>query len=208
MPTKKPTIVIVDTNCFIRLMFSPLRPVLGSAFGGYQLMTIANLAEECGPDTEVADRHPWLLASEVQRELANNCLNFREPKATQVRKWAKIFLDRGNRLLRDYCIENKLDKIRQLSRTDVNALAAAQVLDGPLATDEWPLTWAAERVSDVEVILTSLDLIHFMERDEKITREQRIATVSVWVKNGENLPGNWRATYLELFQEEPPDGQS
>lgn len=68
MPAK-PTIVVVDTNCFIRLLFSPLRPVLGATFGGYQLMTLADLVAECGPGTEVAERHAWLLEPDVQAEL-------------------------------------------------------------------------------------------------------------------------------------------
>ncbi|MFY3384712.1 hypothetical protein [Paracidovorax sp. MALMAid1276] len=208
MPAKKPTIVVVDTNCFIRLMFSPLRPVLGSVVGGYQLMTLANLAKECGPGTEVVERNPWLLAPEVQEELTKNCLSFREPKTSDVRKWAKTFLERGNPLLRAHCIAKNLDNIRELSRADVTALAAAQVLGSPLATDEWPLTWAAERVSDVEVLLTSVALIHLMEKDGKITREQRVDIVTTWVKHGEKLPANWRAQYRELFQDEPPDGQA
>lgn len=208
MSAKKPTIVVVDTCCFIRLMFSPLRPLLGSAIGGYQLMTLANLAKECGPGTEVVERNPWLLAPDVQDELTKNCLKFREPKTSEVRKWAKTFLERGNSLLRTHCIAQKMDLIRELSRADVYALAAAQVLDVPLATDEWPLTWAAERVSDVEVILTSVALLHIMEKSGKITREQRVNIAATWVKQDEKLPANWRNQYKELFQDEPPDGQA
>ncbi|MFM8821929.1 MAG: hypothetical protein ACKOD8_00975, partial [Limnohabitans sp.] len=64
-----PIIVVVDTNCFIRLLFSPLRPVLGATFSGHKLMTLIKLAKECGPGTAVAERNPWLLEASVQQEL-------------------------------------------------------------------------------------------------------------------------------------------
>lgn len=61
-----PTYLVVDTNCFIRLLFSPLRPVLGSTFAGYKLVTLSELANEVGPGTEVVERNPWLLDPAVQ----------------------------------------------------------------------------------------------------------------------------------------------
>ena len=121
---------------------------------------------------------------------------------------AKQFRSNGNSHLRKHCEAKKLKKIRELSRADVNALAAAQVLGGPLATDEWPLTMIAEVQSDVPVVLTSVAIVHLMEKDGKISREQRIEVVASWVKHGEKLPDNWQDQYKELFGEEPPDGQA
>jgi|TARA_B100001105_G_scaffold193316_1_gene157363 hypothetical protein len=207
MPAK-PTIVVVDTNCFIRLLFSPLRPVLGATFGGYLLMTLADLVGECGPGTEVAERHPWLLEPDVQAELQKNCLKLREPKKTDMANLAKQFRSNGNSRLRKHCEAKKLKKIRELSRADVNALAAAQVLGGPLATDEWPLTMVANEQSDVPLVLTSVAIVHLIEKDGKISREQRIEVVANWVKHGEKLPDDWRDQYKALFGEEPPDGQT
>ncbi|MDN3918735.1 hypothetical protein [Roseateles violae] len=203
-----PTLLVVDTNCFIRLLFSPLRPVLGSTFAGYRLVTLAELADEVGPGTEVVERHPWLLEKAVQKELAGNCLKLREPKKSAMLGEAKWLRTEGNSLLRKYCVDQQLDKVRELSVADAKALAAAQVVKGHLATDEWPLAFVADRASEVQTVLTSVAVVHLMEMDGKITREQRIETVTDWVKNGEKLPQRWVEQYKALFGEEPPDGQS
>lgn len=203
-----PTLLVVDTNCFIRLLFSPLRPVLGSTFAGYKLVTLTELANEVGPGTEVVERNPWLLDPAVQAELAVNCLKFREPKKSAMLSEAKRLRSEGNTLLRKYCTDKKLDKVRELSAADARALAAAQTVGGLLATDEWPLAFVAERASDVPTVLTSVSVVHLMEKDGKITREQRIEVVTGWVKSGEKLPQHWAKQYKELFGEEPPNGQS
>jgi len=203
-----PTLLVVDTNCFIRLLFSPLRPVLGSTVSGYKLVTLAELADEVGPGTEVAERHPWLLEAAVQKELVGNCLKLREPKKSAMHGEAKWLRTEGNTLLRKYCVDKKLDKIRELSAADAKALAAAQVVKGHLATDEWPLAFVAQRASDVPTVLTSVAVVQLMEKDGKITREQRIETVTGWVKTGEKLPQHWAQQYRDFFGEEPPDAQS
>jgi len=203
-----PTLLVVDTNCFIRLLFSPLRPVLGSTFAGYKLVTLTELASEIGPGTEVVDRHPWLLDEAVQKELSSNQLKLREPKKSEVFAEAKRLRSEGNTLLRNYCIKNDLDKVRELSAADTKALAAAQVIEGCLATDEWPLAFVAERASDVSTVFTSVHVVYMMEKDGKISREQRIETVTGWVKSGEKLPMDWTTAYKELFGEDAPDGQS
>lgn len=203
-----PAFLVVDTNCFIRLLFSPLRPVLGSTVAGYKLVTIVELANELGPGTEVVERNPWLLDRQVQEELAGNCLKFREPKKSAMLAEAKRLRTEGNSLLRRYCIERNLEVVRQLSAADAKALAAAQIVGGLLASDEWPLAFVADRASDVPSVLTSVAVVHLMESDCKITRAQRLEAVSGWVKNGEKLPQHWSQQYQELFGERPPDGQS
>jgi rRNA maturation endonuclease Nob1 len=204
----KPTIVVVDTNCFIRLLFSPLRPILGSTFCGYKLVTLVELKNEVGPGTEVAERNPWLLDEAVQKELDDNCLAVREPKKTNIREQAKHFRSEGNALLRKLCAAKGLNQVRELSSADAKALATAQVLDAALATDEWPLAHVATEASDVQEVLTSLSLVGLIERDGKISRSERIDLVASWVKSGEKLPQDWAAKYRQLFGEEPPDGQS
>ena len=123
-----PTLLVVDTNCFIRLLFSPLRPVLGSTFAGYRLVTLVELADEVCAGTEVVERHPWLLDADVQRELAGNCLKLREPKKSTMFREAKRLRSEGNTLLRKYCTDKNLDKVRELSAADAKALAAAQTV--------------------------------------------------------------------------------
>lgn len=207
MPPPQP-LLVVDTNCFIRLLFSPLRPVLGSTFAGYRLVTLVELADEVGPGTEVVERNPWLLEPAVQEELQRNCLKLREPKKSAMLNEAKRLRSEGNTLLRKYCNDKNLDKVRELSAADAKALAAAQAVGGLLATDEWPLTFVAERASDVQTVLTSVAVVHLMETDGKISREQRVAVVTGWVKSGEKLPKQWAQQYKQLFGEEPPNGQS
>lgn len=209
MPAHQPpTLMVVDTNCFIRLLFSPLRPVLGSTFAGYKLMTLLELTVECGPGTSVTNRNPWLLDEAVQQELASNCLKLRKPKSTKVQELTRHFRTQGNHLLRKYCLDKNLDKVRELSTADAQALAAAQVLQGALATDEWPLAFVAERASDVEQVFTSIDVLHLMESEGKIAGDQRVEVVSSWVKHGEKLPSNWEGRYRALFGEEPPNAQA
>ena len=111
-------------------------------------------------------------------------------------------------MLRKHCLDKSLDKVRELSTADAKALAAAQVLQGALATDEWPLGFVAERASDVEQVFTSVDVLHLMEGDGKIAGAQRVEVVSSWVQHGEKLPLNWRDRYRALFGEEPPNAQS
>lgn len=206
MPTDK--LVVVDTNCFVRLLFSPLRPILGSTFNGHRLMTILELVGELAPGTDVVERNPWLLEAAVQKELANNCLKLREPKKSAVLKEAKRLRSEGNTLLRKYCTDNHLDKVRELSAADSKALATAQVIGGVLATDDWPLVFVAERATDVSSVLSSVALVHLMEADSKITSKQRIDVVAGWVKSKEALPQNWAHQYKQLFGQKPPDSQA
>ena len=203
-----PIIVVVDTNCFIRLLFSPLRPVLGATFSGHKLMTLIRLADECGPGTAVAERNPWLLEASVQKELIASCIKLRQPKTSQVDESAKYFRKEGNSLLRNYCNTQGIQTVRELSITDSHALATAQVLKFKLATDEWPLTLVAKRASDVTEVMTSLDIIHLMELDGKVSKAQRTEVVTRWLMHDERLPNNWRDHYIELFKEEPPTSQS
>ncbi len=207
MPAK-PILLVVDTNCFIRLLFSSVRPILGSVIAGHRLVSLNDLAKECSVESEVTRRHPWLLDSTIQEELSQNCLRLREPKSSAVRQWATRMREQGNRLLREECHRRQLKATRELSWTDVCALATAQVVGGALATDEWPLRWAAERVSDVEAVFSSLGILHLMEIDKKIGRSERVATVSGWMLQGEHLPNSWRAEYLQLFGESPPPSRN
>lgn len=208
MPVPRPKFVIVDTNCYIRLLFSPLRPILGSTLGGRRLMTLTDLASECGASTGAAAGHPWLLDQSIQAELAANRLKLRQPKSGQVEAWAKHFRQSGNKLLREHCLAAGLSIVRELSLADARCLAAAEVTKSLLATDEWPLTLVAKELSDVEQVLTSVDVVRQMETDLKISRAQRIAIVSGWLRDGQNLPRDWQSRYLVLFGEEPPDAQT
>jgi hypothetical protein len=76
----KPKLVIVDTNCYVRLYCSPVRPILGSVVDGYRLMTLAELQWEAGSATGLTQRNPWLRSADIQQEPADALLKLREPK--------------------------------------------------------------------------------------------------------------------------------
>lgn len=38
--------LLIDTNAFLRLYFSPVLPLLGEVIGGYKLMTLESLVGE------------------------------------------------------------------------------------------------------------------------------------------------------------------
>lgn len=171
-------------------------------------MTLVELARELGPDTAVVERNPWLTGASVQQQLLASCLTFTPEQVQEIAAETRHLSLVGNSLLRTHCEKNRLDKVRHLSIPDARALATAQVLGAKLATDEWPLTLVAERATDVPAPLTSLAVVHLMELDNKISREERIKVVGDWVKHGEYLPSGWQKQYLELFGEAPPTGQS
>lgn len=201
-----PKKIIVDTNCYIRLYCSPVRPIMGHEFGGYQLFTITELKLETDLSTDVIARNQWMANADIQAELAAACLKIREPKKSTIASVANATRKMGNMLLRQYCEDQETERLRTLSAADCAALATADVLDASLATDEWPLRLVAEN-AETE-LFTSVGLLGLMERAEKLTREARIETVRSWCLTNEKLHRDWKTEYRELFGEEPPDAQS
>ena len=209
--TKPITKVIVDTNCYVRLYFSPIRPILGSTFFGYQLMTISETHIEVSSGSNVVSRYPWLSEEVLQSEVSASCLKLREPKKGNIEKLAKYIRQHGNVLLEKLLTDGKLREPRQISLVDAKVLATAEVLSAAVATDEWPLTLVANELSEVHEnggLLNSLDLLSLMELGGNLDKGQRVETVRSWCQNGELLPRNWQEHYVKLFNEAPPDGQS
>lgn len=210
MPANKPRLVIVDTNCFVRLYMSPVRPLLGSVVGGFKLMTLTELKLETSLRSNVRERHPWMGAVDIQADLDGACLKLREPKKGKIEQAARVARTTGNGLLAAHCASHGIPLLRELSLTDARALAATDVLDASLATDEWPLRLVATSMGmgDPGQLFSSVELLHLLATVGSLGRDERIQTVRVWIQQAEALQRGWEARYAELFGEAPPDGQS
>lgn len=210
MPAK-PKIVIVDTNCYVRLYASPIRPILGTVVAGYQLLTLEELRLEVRPNTSVSDRNAWLQAKDIQNDLANAVLRLREPKASKITKAAKVYRTAGDKILRVHCLAEKTEVPRQLSGPDARALATALELDAALATDEWPLRLVASTMfggpGGLE-LLSSVGILHMMLLAGVLTAVQCAETMRLWCVSGEALPRGARDEYQQRFGANAPDGQS
>ena len=207
-----PKIVVVDTNCYVRLLHSPLRPVLGKVVSGHKLMTTVDLAAETLGNGGLGGRQAWLASAEVQAELTGATLKFREPKTSRLAEDANNFRRIGNAILRKEC-ETKGILIRTLSIVDARAWAAAALLNGVLATDEWPLRLVTSRV-DVDddgnrlALFSSIDLVHLLEQAGAMTPPQRVDLMRSWKLSGEALHREADDDYRRLFGEVPPDAQA
>lgn len=208
MPAKPAKFVIVDTNCYVRLYLSPVRPILGSSFGGYKLVTLVELKVECGPGSRVSELYPFLAAQDIQKELDAACLRIREPKKSRIEKLVRTALKLGNKHLAELYKARKTLTPREISGADARALVAADVLDAALATDEWPLNAVATQLAYPEELFDTLDLLALMEKCGGITADQRRETVRTWGAYGEELPRDWDKKYRTLFGEAFPSGQA
>ncbi|MDP3651662.1 MAG: hypothetical protein Q8R67_08265 [Rhodoferax sp.] len=200
--------IIVDTNCYIRLYCSPLRPILGTVVSDYKLVTLTELKLETNLNSDVIARNPWMAHADIQAELAAACLKYREPKTSKIKSLLGPIRKMGDSILRQYCQAQKTEKIRTLSAADALALAAADIFDASLATDEWPMTLAAQTILSGVELFTSVGLLCLMEAAGSLTREQRIETVRIWCMTSEQLPRDWQIEYKKLFKEDPPNAQS
>ena len=203
-----PKKIIVDTNCYIRLYCSPVRPMMGSEFSGYQLFTITELKLETDLNTDVVARNPWMANVDIQTELASACLTLREPKKSKITKTANMTRKLGNSILQKYCSDKGTERPRTLSAADCLAFATADELDACLATDEWPLRLVAQNLGDGLELFTSVGILRLMESADSLTRADRVETVRSWCLTHEALHRDWKTEYRELFGEEPPDAQS
>ncbi len=210
MPVSKPRLIIVDTNCYVRLYMSSVRPLLGSVVGGFRLMTLTELKLETSLRSNVRERFPWMGAADIQADLDGACLKLREPKKGKIEQLARLTRTSGNGTLAAHCASQGIQLARELSLTDARALAAADVLDASLATDEWPLRHVANAMGmgDPGQLFSSVELLHMLEVSGSLGRDERIQTVRAWIQQAEALHRGWQARYAALFGEAPPDGQS
>lgn len=206
----QPKLVIVDTNCYVRLYYSSLRPILGSVVGGHRLVTLHELANESKDGTNLVERNGWLSARDIQQDIQSAVFPLSPEQRAEYAELAQQYRQIGDGVLREHCRAKGII-MRYLSLADAKALAVATDFDAILATDEWPLRLVSSKVElddgKQPQLFSSLDLLHLLELEEKITRNERVDIVKEWLRVGENLLTNWRADYQIIFKEAPPTVQ-
>lgn len=203
-------LVLVDTNCLIRVYFSPLRPVLSRPVSGYELKTLESLAKELKNIAKRRDEFAWLGAKEIQDDVDLAILQLSQTQMQIIEQDAAAIQKQGNGLLLTYCTKIGIPP-RALSRTDARVLAAALELSVAMSTDEWPLRQVSLAYSyddgDSVGLFSSVELIALLEKEGLLSREDRMRTYADWLKFGENLHRESSEIYLNLFGENPPNAQ-
>lgn len=208
--TNPSKLVLVDTNCLVRVYFSPLRPILGRPVAGYELKTLDGLASELKNLAQRADL-AWLSDQVILQEVDAATVTLTKLQRDAINQDALGIQKVGNAALYKDFQNKKLQVSRTLSLADAKALAASLELDAALSTDEWPLRLVSELYDydnghPVE-LLSSVELIELLEREGLISREERVKTYSDWLKNGEALLRESAEIYFRLFNEMPPTAQ-
>ncbi|MDP3166521.1 hypothetical protein [Hydrogenophaga sp.] len=174
-------------------------------------MTTEKLVVEA-QSPELQDRYPKLKNPLVQRELKAAALRYPPVQQKALAKETDEFRELANGLLAAVCIEQQTH-IRALSRVDASLWATAVHAKGALATDEWPLTLAAERIpfDDDEnyiQVFSSVHLLHMLEAAGKLDAAGRWNMMRQWRQENEYLHRDADTQYLQLFGEAPPNAQS
>jgi hypothetical protein len=202
-------LVIVDTNCYVRLYYSKLRPILGSVVNGHRLVTLHELANE-SKGGGLVERNGWLSAQDIQHDIQSAVFPLSDEQQAEYTGLAKEFRQMGDHVLHEHCKARNIS-LRYLSLADAKALAVAADFNAILATDEWPLRLVSTKVElddgKQPQLFSSLDLLQLLEIGQKITRDERAGIVKEWLRAGEHLLTSWRADYQVLFNEAPPTAQ-
>ena len=204
-----PRIVLIDTNCFIRLYQSPVLPFLGETINGHHLLTLPSLIQEFLSSPRLMNEYAWLARVVKKENLTKAAIQLSEKEQQQVTQEIDAHTDYVNDTVAAYCVEANIRE-RQLSRRDCELLATAIVLDALIATDEWPLAFVvADLLSEPDDgykigVITSVHILHLFECGGQISPAQRRETVQSWLKNDEKLHRDWRAVYQQLFGEKAP----
>lgn len=205
-----PKLMIVDTNCLVRIYFSPLRPILGQVVSGYALKTLSELASEL---KALAGRQDlaWLSDKDIQQEVDAAVLTLTRGQRKIIYQDGSEIRVHGDAQLRKYCTDKGLQPIRSLSRCDARALAAALELNAALATDEWPLRRVAEDYDyddgNPVHLFSSVELLDLLEKQGLLNRDDRIKTYADWLKDGTKLLHGSAHRYKQLFGETAPTAQ-
>lgn len=203
-------LVLVDTNCLVRVYFSPLRPVLSQPASGYELRTLKSLADELKDMVSRREEFAWLSAKSIQDEVELAIVHLSPAQIKNIDLDTVEIRRQGNSLLAEFCKQKDIPK-RTLSKVDASILATALELKTALSTDEWPLRQVAQIYSNDEgqtaEVFSSVDLIAMLEEEGLLSKEERRKTYSDWLKFGEALLRESPKIYFERFGERPPDAQ-
>lgn len=206
MPTSSSRIILVDTNCFLRLYQSSVRPLMGQDIGGYRLLTLKKLIEEFQNNQNLVSNYPSIASGPKHDELTNSAIKLSGINKGKIKDSQKELAPYAKSFLASYCKQQNIEIIRRLSTPDLELLATTIIIKGIIATDEWPLRLVAtDLMEDPEEykigLLNSLELLHLIQENGKISPEDRRKTVRSWVLYREKLLGNWREDYQRLFGE-------
>lgn len=205
-------LIVVDTNCYVRLLFWPQRPLMGRVISDYKLVTTVELTNETVFSSGLNARHPWLAEPSILAELRAATLKFSTRNQERIDKEATGFRRSGNSCLLGLCEAEKIDT-RILSMVDAQAWATAVRLKGILATDEWPLRYAAKKIDIDDAgnklqIFSTLDVVHLLETGGQMQSCQRKELMRSWRVAGEKLHSDADRDYKQLFGEDPPHAQT
>lgn len=207
----KPTPLVVDTNCFLRLLDWGPRPLVGQTVASFRLVTTEKLVAE-GQYGGLQEKYPKLADAGIQRELKAAALKFPPRDKKTLKEDTEEFRLQANALVEAHCIAQRTP-IRSLSFVDASLWATAVHMQGALATDEWALTMAAERVpydddGNCIQVFSSVHILHMLETAGKLTPTERWNMMRQWRRDGEGLHRDADRQYKKLFGEEPPNDKS
>lgn len=204
----EPRIVLVDTNCFLRLYSLPKLPFWG-AIGSYRLVTLPSLVNEFFSGARLNNEYAWVDKKFRAEDKSEVVLTLDGAQHATMRGEVDALHDYADNLLYEYCHQRNIS-IRTLSRNDLELLATAVVLRAIIATDEWPLKLVVEdltRNNDEDdygiEVFTSVHMLKLLEDGQFLPAEERRATMKSWLRSGEALHRDWNRDYKQLFKEEP-----
>ena len=205
-------LLLVDTNCFLRIYHSDLRPFLGADVGGYRIRTLISLLREVEDSNRLAHEYAW-VRDDLMDEARNGTLNpLARADQEEIAEEIKALRRYANWLLDKHCTAHGM-VARTLSGRDLELLATAAQFGAVIASDEWALGFVvADLISDEEAnyaieIVTSMEVLSILERAGKLSADARRATVVSWLRTEEKLPRDWQERYRALFDEAPPQIQ-
>lgn len=205
-----PRIVLIDTNCFIKLYQSPVLPFFGETVDGRKLLTLTALINEFFSSRRLKQEYAWLQSTVKSEDRDRIELRLTQNEKASVDAIMQEHRDYVDDVLDGYCQKQRVPISKRLSDCDLELLATAIEVKALIATDEWPL---AVVVEDLMIepeegyqigILTSIDIIYMLEHVGTLSREQRIETIKSWLRGGEKLHRDWPLKYRKLFQEAAP----
>jgi hypothetical protein len=203
--------MLLDTNCFVRLYQSPVRPFLGREFAGYKLMTLTAMTVEFARSKRLQKLYAW-LAKDLEHDLRaeDAVLVLSEDEKIEVENVIEDHEPYANFLLRAHFERERPEVRRSLSRADLELLATGIYFGTTIATDEWPLKLVVDDLASAPEdgyslnSMTSLHVLRVFEDAGVLSPEQRRETVKAWLRYAEQLKRDWRTTYRSLFHENAP----
>lgn len=208
---QKPTLLVVDTNCFLRLLDWGPRPLVGQTVANFRLVTTEKLVAEC-QSSDLHEKYPKLAELGIQRELKAATQKFPPREKQMLKEETEQFRQQANAIVEAHCNEQRT-AVRTLSMVDASLWATTVHLNGALATDEWPLTMAAKLIpydddGNCIKVFSSVHILHLLEAAGKLNPNERWNMMRQWRREGEGLHRDADMHYRQLFGEPPPTAKS